>query len=435
MPRYVTTALLLLLLLGIPLLAQDDPKAALKEKLAKAQAELDEAEYLLDEVYKELEHDFQLVRGDKWERCAERFEMVIEDQVALLREDAEYDLLEGLIEGFYEISLVSEVTFVRLAKAIEKPVREAAKGEEEIPTAAIIAAGVKAVFPEEKFEDCWDKHFMDLEAIAAYDEAEKAFEKAKAAVEAPFRPTIPECDGPKGTVYVPKGRFVYGPWTGWDFDLEKNEAGQARSDGFYIGAFEVTNEEFRLFLKDLGDTKRKREYLPNDFRMGKRGRIQIPEGSESLPVTGLTFAAAAAYAESVGMRLPTEEEWEYAARGAKGNQYPWGAEFEKDAANSKERGLGKKSDVGSHPRDKSPFGAYDMAGNVAEMTSMLAGRKPARGKFDSSVNIICRGGSFQDDKAALLTSYRWTIAAAAGRSDNVGFRCVVSEKDWKAKKK
>jgi formylglycine-generating enzyme required for sulfatase activity len=437
MSRTVTVALLITLvaIASVPLVAQVDPKAAQRKRVAEAKEKFQEAEEAYKEILREIEHDFKVVRGEHWPKIAPKFETAIEMEVEFLREDPEHDLVEGLGERFFDISAVCEVTYTRLVAAMEKPIREAAKAEGEVDSAAILAAGLKVVFPEEKFADCWDNHFMNLPQIAAYDKAEAELEAAEKALAEPLLPALPECDGPEGTVYVPKGRFTFGPWTGWEFDIKKNKASKKRAKPFYIDAFEVTNEQYREFLKGLKDADRIKAHLPTDFRLRTDGTITIPRGSKLHPVTGITLSSAMAFAAARGMRLPTEEEWEYAARGGDARLYPWGAEFKKDYANSSERGFGGKRRVGSHIKDKSPFGAYDMAGNVSEMTSDLEGRKPARGNFKKEDAFVWRGGNYEEDRESLRTTYRWTLRASDGRADAVGFRCVVSEDAWKAKKK
>ena len=423
------------LLLRGPLLAEDDPRAAQKKALAEAEEEFDAAEDAYKEILKELEHNFKVVRGERWPKVAPKFEFAIEQEVELLREKPEYDLLAGLKGRFFDISVLCEVINGRLAKAIEGPVREAAKAEGEVDSAGILAAGLKVVFPEETFADCFDNHFMDIPHITRYDEADEALMKARFELEKPVLPPLPKCDGPTGTVFVPKGRFTFGPWTGWDIDIEKNKEAKLRGKAFYIHAFEVTNLQYLEFLEGLKDSELVEKYLPPEFSVEDDGTITLPQKARWLPVTGITYTAANAFAESIGMRLPTEEEWEYAARGEDGHLYPWGAEYKKGYANSSERGFDAKRVIGSHPKDRSPFGVYDMAGNVSEMTSNLTGRRLASEEWEATDDIIWRGGNYFENKDALQTIYRWTIKAAGGTADEVGFRCVISETDWKAKAK
>lgn len=96
-----------------------------------------------------------------------------------------------------------------------------------------------------------------------------------------------------------------------------------------------------------------------------------PNGPADHPVTGLPWAEAAAYCAWLGVRLPTEDEWERAARGDDTREYPWGDVFEPRRANLQEYGAGGTLPVGSFPAGASPFGVLDLAGNCDEWTSTL----------------------------------------------------------------
>lgn len=129
--------------------------------------------------------------------------------------------------------------------------------------------------------------------------------------------------------------------------------------GFYIDKYEVTNRQYYIFCQAAG-------YFPPPHWGGGK----YPEGQDALPVTNVSYFDASAYAQWAGKRLPTEAEWEKAARGPDGALYPWGDDFHVSAANvsrssGKKRGDGLKP-VGSHPSGASPYGAFDMTGNAWE---------------------------------------------------------------------
>jgi len=175
-------------------------------------------------------------------------------------------------------------------------------------------------------------------------------------------------------VYVPAGEFVMG--TSEDeakrlaeehdvhptLFLTEVPQRKVEVDGFFIDRFPVTNAQYKAFV----DATRHR--APGNWQ----GR-QYPEGKAAHPVTCIGWHGADAYARWAGLRLPTEAEWEKAARGTDGRTWPWGNEWSDEATcigdpNSPQtRAL--TTPVGAFPAGASPFGVLDMAGNVAEWTS------------------------------------------------------------------
>ena len=197
---------------------------------------------------------------------------------------------------------------------------------------------------------------------------------------------FPQTSAPQGMALVIKGVLRVGRDDG-----KENEAPAhvVSLEAFYIGKTEVTNEEYQAFIAQSGHP------APPSWV----GRT-FPAGSEKLPVTDVTWEDASAFAKWAGKRLPTEEEWEYAARGSNAdNLYPWGSKWLDGAANVTKEGdaAHQLSPVGQFASGASPFGAFDMIGNVWEWTASDYKEYPG-GKIkiaDGYKNLkVIRGGSF-----------------------------------------
>lgn len=189
---------------------------------------------------------------------------------------------------------------------------------------------------------------------------------------------------------------------------------------YYIGRTEVTVGQFRQFLQDT-------EYRPvGDF-------LSISEGlAHDIPATGVTWDDANAYCDWAGLRLPTESEWEKAARGTDGRTWPWGDVFEASRCRSSVGGdfgsAGGASPVGSFPQGASPYGCLDMAGNVTEWTTTPLGPYPEGDPSNpayQSGDRVMRGGSWPDDTDVWLRCADRYWQPASASQNSFGFRVAA----------
>jgi formylglycine-generating enzyme required for sulfatase activity len=192
---------------------------------------------------------------------------------------------------------------------------------------------------------------------------------------------------------------------------------------FEIGHAPVTVNQYAAFLENQAAGQQRwwsREGLT--WLMGisdgwGRENRQVPDAWEAQvkrpyrPVVGVSWYEAEAYCKWLAyqkkrpVRLPSEEEWEYAARGEDGRPFPWGEYFDASLANTLESGRLDTVDAGSLPGDVSPFGVLDMAGNVQQWTASRY--VPLSGEvIPTQVMFVARGGSFNDSVFGSRTAYR-----------------------------
>ena len=224
-------------------------------------------------------------------------------------------------------------------------------------------------------------------------------------------PTPRRVNPPEGMVYVPGGEFSMGSANGDDFERPPH---RVSVKPFFIDLYEVTCADYARFVEQTGHAP------PPGWPGGKP-----PPGAGRRPVTGVSWDDAVAYAKWAGRRLPTEDEWEFAARGNDGRLYPWGEEWRAGLANAGGAG-GGLADVGVF-KGTSPFGAYDMVGNAWEWTAdelrpYPGGQLPLTPQGPLKV---VRGGSWKESPGQATATYRGYLSARAGRDYSVtGFRCV-----------
>jgi formylglycine-generating enzyme required for sulfatase activity len=219
-------------------------------------------------------------------------------------------------------------------------------------------------------------------------------------------------------LYVPQGPFIYGS------EEEGTLQIASINKGVWIDRFPVTNKQFCLFLNERGNQKEQGvawidlggTYKDEKCRIfHDKGWFWVEERHENHPVIFVSWYGAAAYAQFVQKRLPTDQEWEKAARGIDGRQYPWGEQFSDQRCNAFESGMNGTTEVGTYKdAGKSPFGCEDMAGSVWEWT-----QTSAAGEYR-----LLRGGSWDDNGYDAACSYPGPLFRPRSRNGRIGFRCA-----------
>lgn len=219
-------------------------------------------------------------------------------------------------------------------------------------------------------------------------------------------------------VNVPAGEFIMGS----DEDYaDEAPLHRVELDDYWIMSTEVTNAQYLACIEDGGCTE------PANDRWNSSDYVDHP-------VTNVDWDQAAEYAAWAGGRLPTEAEWEKAARGPDGQIYPWGDDIDELPANV-DFPTGDTMPVGSYPDGASPYGVLDMAGNVEEWVADWYGKEyyadsPAvnpEGAEESTPPLkVLRGGSFQQGRYDVRGSVRGR-ANPETKYSNVGFRIVITE--------
>jgi formylglycine-generating enzyme required for sulfatase activity len=245
---------------------------------------------------------------------------------------------------------------------------------------------------------------------------------------APATPEATPAVPTRAAVTAPAGEL---PVTGGEVTLGGEGTGlplrRINVKPFFIAETETTNEQYREYLKETNHA------APSHWKKG-----EFPSGAALEPVSGVTWQEAADYCQWLSgklgatVRLPTEAEWELAARGPQNLKYPWGDEWDERAAASTETG-GRVRAVKSYPAGRSPFGAYDMAGNVWEWVEDEATDEEGRPKSEGGAKLrVIRGGAATEPRAFVSGASRYEVREDKG-SARLGFRYVVVRGDGAAK--
>jgi serine/threonine-protein kinase len=252
-------------------------------------------------------------------------------------------------------------------------------------------------------------------------------------------------------VHVPSGAFWRGSTEG-DGAAEGHERPQRliTLEGYIIDQHEVTNAQFAAFLNQSEEPIQETVWLDAPSKAIRIHLVQgtwLPdEGYEHHPVVEVTWHGANAYCRWAGKRLPTEAEWEKAARGLDKRVYPWGNEFdgnklnfcdvnceieERRAANWDD-GYARTAPVGSYPEGASPYGALDMAGSVWEWVAdryredyyALSPAINPQGPIIGPERVH-RGGAWDSNERYARTAMR-NPARPSHHGPSLGFRCAYS---------
>ncbi len=222
-----------------------------------------------------------------------------------------------------------------------------------------------------------------------------------------------------GMVYIPARPFVMG---GMDEDSPRTErpAHSVVLGAYFIGQYPVTNLDFYKFVENTGHKP------PIHWSQGT-----YPADLGYHPVVNVTWQDAQAYAEWKGGRLPTEAEWEKAARGTDERHYPWGNRFVDGERCNGNNAVGTTTMVNEFPEGRSPYGVWDMCGNVYEWcadyydedyykTSPSSNPKGP----DGDQERVVRGGSYMETRAGLRVTHREGVKEVACR-ETIGFRIAM----------
>jgi formylglycine-generating enzyme required for sulfatase activity len=240
----------------------------------------------------------------------------------------------------------------------------------------------------------------------------------------------------KEMVLIPAGDFIMGSDTG---DPNESPSHVVHLDTFYIDRTEVTNTEYRACVQE------KMCQPPLSLSSRTRQKYYGDKRFDNYPVVNVDWGMAKAYCEWRGARLPTEAEWEKAARGENGFTYPWGDAFSCSKGNFDDEqkiddyfvpggpdcdGFPDTAPVGSYPAGASPYGVLDMSGNVWEWVNSMANPYPynendGRESPGSSSMRSIKGGAFTANDYYSRSSNRRQDSPVAS-NDNTGIRCARS---------
>jgi sulfatase modifying factor 1 len=259
---------------------------------------------------------------------------------------------------------------------------------------------------------------LEPQPTAVATEAEVTAAATEAEVTAAPSPAQ-ELPGSTEMATIPAGAFIMGYDQGLDDEKPPHEVDLPE---YQIDIFELTNAQFATFVEATGY-----QTEAEQAGSGRTWRDEWGDGEDNHPVVRVSWNDASAYCQWVGKRLPTEAEWEKAARGPEDFLYPWGNTYEPGKANGRDSGLRSTVTVGSYGDGVSGYGVFDMAGNVREWTAdpgyfPYPGNNIPSPYYGDELRVL-RGGGWFDDPADLRSTRRNPTSPTAANWD-IGFRCA-----------
>ena len=254
----------------------------------------------------------------------------------------------------------------------------------------------------------------------------------------PIAPAVATASNPEGMVKIPAANYVFrvhgielegGDETGVDVQFPWENAPvryheeKLNMKSFWLDTYPVTNRQFKQFLSASRYHPKDEGNFLKDWKDG-----EFPAGWDNKPVTWIALEDARSYCGWAGKRLPHEWEWQYAAQGKDGRQYPWGNDWDRTAVPEPDMGrdLRGPDDVTAHRKGASPFGVMDMVGNVWQWTDEF--------EDEHTRTAIVRGGSYYQPQGSIWyfpQAYKddehgklLLMAPAKDRAGTLGFRCA-----------
>jgi formylglycine-generating enzyme required for sulfatase activity len=224
-----------------------------------------------------------------------------------------------------------------------------------------------------------------------------------------------------GMALIPEGEFIMGSNERWDDEAPEHISS---TKAFYMDLNEVTNSDYKKFVVAT------QQVTPYHWPEGN-----IPKKKEQHPVVYVSWFDASNYCKWTGKRLPTEHEWEKAARGQDGLIYPWGNQWALDKSNHPYKNSTGTESIGSYPEGRSPYGLNDMSGNVWEWVDSYylphPGNPVTQAEYGKDKRVL-KGGSWFDCLSygcgLSAPTFNRSFFTPEVKNNSFGFRCAKDAK-------